>query len=379
MSARARTWGFVAGGLLVAVALAFGASRVASSAPDGLEKVAADHGLTAEGQPRVSPDGRPAASGISEQTDQGIDTGVAGLIGVAAAFGTAGGAGRLRSRRRDRGSATGETERAATGSRPGPDQPAEHRPEHRPEHGSGARIDPATGIVCALVFVVAVVLTPREAVWAFAVYAAAVALAAGFARVPIGVLTRRMIVEIPFVLFALALPFIGSGPRRELWGIPVSVEGSWAAWGILAKATIGVVCSIVLAWSVPPAALLGGLERLRCPRILVMIAGFMIRYLDTVSGELSRLQVARISRGDDPHWLWQARAAASTAGALFVRTFERGERIQQSMLARGFTGSFPATAGATRGPGSSKTSILPVVLIPLTAVGASLAANLVTP
>ncbi len=53
------------------------------------------------------------------------------------------------------------------------------------------------------------------------------------------------------------------------------------------------------------------------------------------------MKVARASRGYDPRWIWQARAVASSAGALFIRSYERGERVYLAMVSRGYQGSFP--------------------------------------
>lgn len=241
------------------------------------------------------------------------------------------------------------------------------------------RLDPAVAIACLVVFVLAVVLTPPEAVWAFAIHAVLVGLTAGLVRIPAKVLARRILVEAPFLAFAAALPFVGSGPRVEVFGIAMSQQGLWAAWAIVAKATLGVAASVLLAWSVPAAEILVGLERLRCPRVLVAIAGFMIRYIDVAAGELHRLQIARISRGDDPRWLWQARAVAATAGTMFVRAFERGERIQHAMTARGFTGSFPCTVARGGAPWTARALISPASLIALAALVVAVAANLAVP
>jgi len=57
--------------------------------------------------------------------------------------------------------------------------------------------------------------------------------------------------------------------------------------------------------------------------------------------EMRRLQLARVARGDDARWLWQARTVARTAGAVTIRCFERGERVHTAMLARGFDGRMP--------------------------------------
>jgi cobalt/nickel transport system permease protein len=212
-----------------------------------------------------------------------------------------------------------------------------HVARSSPVHALSARVK----LVCVVVFVVAVVATPPSAVWAFGVYAALVVVAVSCARLPPSVLVRRMAIELPFVAFALALPFIGVGPRHEVLGVSMSTAGGWAAWNILAKASLGVAASVVLAWSTPVADLLAGLDRLRVPRALTVIAGFMVRYLAVVRDELHRLDVARVSRADDPRWFWQARSVAATLGSVFVRTYERGERVQMAMVARGFDGRFP--------------------------------------
>jgi len=215
-----------------------------------------------------------------------------------------------------------------------------HAPLETPVHS----IDATVKLVCLLGFLFAVVATPPQAVPAFAIYLMLVVGVEACARLPVRVLGRRLLIEIPFVAFAAALPFIGVGPHREIFGLSVSIAGCWAAWSILAKATLGTAATVVLAWTTPVTDILAGLERLHVPRVLVAIAGFMVRYLDVVAGELHRLQIARVSRGDNPRWFWQGRAVAATAGTLFVRSFERGERVHNAMLARGFTGQFPTTA-----------------------------------
>ncbi|MGH2734718.1 MAG: cobalt ECF transporter T component CbiQ, partial [Actinomycetota bacterium] len=83
------------------------------------------------------------------------------------------------------------------------------------------------------------VTTPREAFWAYAVYAAALVLLAHLGQVPLRTVGRRLAIELPFVAFALFLPLVASGPRLEVAGMMLSREGLWAAWNICAKATLG--------------------------------------------------------------------------------------------------------------------------------------------
>jgi cobalt/nickel transport system permease protein len=119
-------------------------------------------------------------------------------------------------------------------------------------------------------------------------------------------------------------------------GLAVSEPGLVAAAGLVTKATLGVLASLLLAATTDPRDLLAGLERLRVPTQLVQIMGFMVRYLDVVTDELGRMRTARESRGftarNPRHWPVLGRSV----GALFIRSFERGERVHLAMIARGY-------------------------------------------
>lgn len=196
-------------------------------------------------------------------------------------------------------------------------------------------------VLALLAFTLLVVATPREWVWAFLGYGVLLAALATSSGVPAGYLGRRMVVEIPFVLFALMMPFVASGPRVDVLGLSLSEHGLWGAWGLLVKGTLGVLASLLLAATTEPWALLAGLERLRMPHQLVQIMGFMVRYLDVVTDELRRMHIALVSRGfratDPRHWP----VLATSAGALFIRSYERGERVHLAMLSRGYQGRLP--------------------------------------
>lgn len=209
--------------------------------------------------------------------------------------------------------------------------------EHSPVHG----LAPEAKLVAALGLVVCVAITPREAVWAFVAYAVSIGILAAVSRVPPGFLAVRLSAVVPFVLFALFIPFIGSGERIDVWSLSLSVDGLWGMWNILAKAVLGASVSIVLTATTEIPDIIRGMGRLKVPALFTSIAMFMVRYLELIAEELRRTRVAMISRGYDPRWLWQARPIASSAGALFVRSYERGERVHEAMLSRGFSGTMP--------------------------------------
>jgi cobalt/nickel transport system permease protein len=212
------------------------------------------------------------------------------------------------------------------------------------------RLAPECKVVATLLFVLAVVATPREAFWAFALDAVVLVSVALAARVPLRRWGRRCLVEVPFLVFAVFLPFVGTAPFVEVGPLTLSEPGLWGAWNIAVKGTLGVAASALLTATTTVPDLLRALERLRVPRALVGIATFMVRYGEVLSADLSRMRIARISRGDDPRWLWQVRALARTAGALFVRAYERGERVYVAMLARGYGLGATGTVAVQRAP-----------------------------
>ncbi|MBA2530458.1 MAG: cobalt ECF transporter T component CbiQ [Euzebyales bacterium] len=209
------------------------------------------------------------------------------------------------------------------------------------EHSRVHTLAPQVKVAAAFAFVFAVAVTPREAVWAFAVDAAVLAVVVRLARLPWRFVVVRLTVILPFIAFAFLIPFIASGERVEVLGVSVSRVGLWGTWNIVAKAVLGATVSIVLAATTEVPAMLKGLSRLGVPPTLTAIAAFMIRYLELLVAELGRMRTAMTCRGYDPRWLWQTRPIAASAGALFIRSYERGERVHAAMLSRGYTGTMP--------------------------------------
>lgn len=208
---------------------------------------------------------------------------------------------------------------------------------HSPVHRAPAHLK----ILALLAFMITVVATPRDWYPVFACYFLLIAVVVVISRVPPTYLLKRAVVEVPFVFFAVLLPFVATGPQTEVLGVSVSQHGLEAGIALLIKGTLGVLASLTLAATTEPQELLLGLEWLRLPQQLVQIMSFMVRYLDVVTGEMQRMKIARESRGfsarNPQHWPVLARSA----GALFIRSYERGERVHLAMLSRGYTGRMP--------------------------------------
>jgi cobalt/nickel transport system permease protein len=152
------------------------------------------------------------------------------------------------------------------------------------------------------------------------------------AKLPIWQSLKRTTIEIPFIFFAILMPFVS--PDKEAAKI--------AAISIIAKATIGTLLAIILSGTTPAREILRGFETLKMPALIVQIASFMLRYLNVINDEMERMTVARASRGFEPKGIRDWKFLAAAAGALFIRSYERGERVHLSMISRGYDGKLPS-------------------------------------
>ena len=159
------------------------------------------------------------------------------------------------------------------------------------------------------------------------------------------------------MLFRSGAP-IGTVPLGP-WTLVATDAGLAMCASVFLKSWASVTAASLLAATTPANALIEALYTLRVPPTLVRIVAFMHRYLFVLVEEVQRMLRARAARSaavgpkSGGPIAWRARVTGGMAGALFVRTYDRSERIHMAMAARGFTGTFrqrqrPPVPGATR-------------------------------
>ena len=205
--------------------------------------------------------------------------------------------------------------------------------------------------IAAVAFIVAVSLLPVAAYAALAVAWSGVVVLSTVAHLGPFRPARRAFLAAPFLL--AALPLVFTRPEDPLGTVDlgalrltVSGEGLRMFSTIALKSWISVQAALLLAFTTPFHELVDGLRQLRLPRIMVAIIGFMYRYLAVLGEEATRMSRARASRSAATEGrggrsiAWRARVTGSMVGSLFLRSYERSERIYAAMQARGFEGEF---------------------------------------
>jgi cobalt/nickel transport system permease protein len=213
--------------------------------------------------------------------------------------------------------------------------------------------------------VVSVTLLPTGSFLALAVAWLMIAGAAVVARLGPLRTVRSAFFALPFMLAALPLVFTRPGdPLATIdlgpLTLTISGQGLTEFATIALKSWISVQAALLLAFTTPFHDLIDALRELRLPRVMVSIIGFMYRYLAVMGDEAERMARARSARSADPTGRgggtvrWRASVTGRMVGSLFLRSYERSERIYSAMQARGFDGELRYL----RGPSLERSEIL---------------------
>lgn len=211
-------------------------------------------------------------------------------------------------------------------------------------------LDPRVKLVLALAFILALGLLPAGAWLPIALCAGALWWAVGRAQIPLGTIVKRAFVALPFALVAVTLVFsrpgaplftLGLGPLR----LTATDVGLIAFLSVVVKSWLSVQAALLLTATTQFTDVLYALRALRLPAVLVAILSFAYRYLFVMVDEAQRMLRARECRSaalpgqkGGGSIGWRAGVVGQMVGTLFLRSYERSERIYVAMLSRGFSG-----------------------------------------
>ena len=212
------------------------------------------------------------------------------------------------------------------------------------------RLDPRIKVVVTVAFILSNALLPDGAWIAFVFSWLFLLLANILSSLGPGFSFKRSLVALPFALIALTVLFsIPGNPltsfRFLFWDLTITDNGLLRFVSILIRSWLSVQMAILLVAATRFPDLTHALEHLRVPSILTTIIAFLYRYLFVLADEVFRLMRARESRSaaapgkrTGGSLAWRAGVAGNMAGQLFLRSYERSDRVYNAMLARGYTG-----------------------------------------
>jgi cobalt/nickel transport system permease protein len=246
------------------------------------------------------------------------------------------------------------------------------------------KLDPRLKLLATLAFVL-VVTTTTPGNWI--VFALLAALAIGVtlvAQVPLAEGLKHSAVALPFAgMVAISLPFTQAGEVLWSWQpldfaqggpfgftLTITDAGLVLFATVVIKAWLSVMVSGLMVATTPFPDLLQAMRSLHVPEVLTATISFMYRYLFVLVDEAMRLQTARAARsvGTGRTVWWRARVLGRMIGSLFIRSYERSERIYAAMLARGFAGEVRTLTRLTWQAGDTRAGLAWLAMLAAIAV-----------
>jgi len=159
-----------------------------------------------------------------------------------------------------------------------------------------------------------------------------------FGELPVAPILKRVLMVEPFI--------IGIGILNPLFDQYVVVIGEmtisrgWVTFlSILIKSSLTVTVSILLIATTGMDRLPAAFRMLKIPKIFVLQLLLTYRYISVLLEEISRMVRAYSLRAPGQKGIHRS-VWGSFAGQLIIRTFDRAQRVYQSMKLRGFTGEY---------------------------------------
>ncbi|HSM72200.1 MAG TPA: cobalt ECF transporter T component CbiQ [Anaerolineales bacterium] len=211
------------------------------------------------------------------------------------------------------------------------------------------RLDPRVKVSVTLAFILSNALLPDGAwvafglSWAFLLFANILSDLGAFYTF------KRSFVALPFALIAVTVLFSVPGQPLTsfhfIWDLTITDAGLLRFISIVIRSWLSVQMAILLVATARFPDIVHALEHLRVPSILTTIIAFLYRYLFVLADEVFRLLRAREARSaaapgvrSGGSVVWRAGVAGHMAGQLFLRSYERSDRVYNAMLSRGYTG-----------------------------------------
>ena len=212
------------------------------------------------------------------------------------------------------------------------------------------RLDPRVKVVVTVLFILSNALLPDGAWAAFGLSWIVLLWANHISTLGVDFTFRRSFIALPFAIAAISAIFSPLGNPLAEWSIGPLVLiptdfGLIKFASILLRSWLSVQAGILLVATTRFPDMIHAFEHLRVPKMLTTVVSFLYRYMFVLTDEVMRLLRARNARSGSVAGLksgrsvaWRARVTGNMAGQLFLRSYERSDRIYNAMLARGYTG-----------------------------------------
>jgi len=136
------------------------------------------------------------------------------------------------------------------------------------------------------------------------------------------------------VVFGLAVG-LGQTPLIKIWSLTVYHEGLAQGGQAGLRVLADTAWAGLLFLTTPFTEFLAALRWFRVPDVVADTLGFMYRYVFLLWEEFSAMRLSAHARGGLVGWRREWRTTGTITAQIFLRAYDRAQRIQHAMQARG--------------------------------------------
>ena len=197
------------------------------------------------------------------------------------------------------------------------------------------RLHPMMKFLATAVFIICIVSFDKYAFGRLIPYVFFPTLLTALSETPYSMLFKRFLIALPFCFFAgITNVIFDRTSAFAVGGVTVSY-GVVSLFTILFKAYLCVMAVLLLVSVTPFSDLTNSMRLLKIPYIFTVIFEMTYRYIGVLSEEAYSMYVAYSLRNTNKKGI-EIRDMGSFIGQLFLRSFDRADRIYNAMKCRGY-------------------------------------------
>ncbi len=207
-------------------------------------------------------------------------------------------------------------------------------------------LNPVLKTTFALVFVIFITTIPLQRYQEYFFYFLILIILVFLSKFPILYILKKSLLILPFVfLVAIFLPFYLNDEnywiiKIGIYNLKISKMGMIKFLNLIIKSWLAIITMILLSSTTRFRDLLYAFYTLKLPSILILLLSFMYRYIFIIYDEAQKMYYAAILRsGKKLNIIQSIKIISKIIGVLFIRSYERSERVYYAMIARGFNGN----------------------------------------
>lgn len=158
-------------------------------------------------------------------------------------------------------------------------------------------------------------------------------------EIPVSTIIKRMLIVLPFVIgIGILNPIFDKHILFKVFDIGISA--GWISFlSLIIKCVLTVLSALLLIATTGIEKIAIALRNIHVPKIFVIQILLTYRYISVLLEEGASIWTAYSLRAPNQKGI-QHKAWGSLLGQLLIRTYDRGQRVYQAMMLRGFQGEY---------------------------------------